>query len=178
MGFVDNLKGMFLSVDDEYDDMVDYSPQETVQTAQQPAAPKPTNNQYFEEEMIASMTAPPIQQHRTPSNKVMTMPTAAGRSQATQMVLKKPTKFEEAFEIGAEIKARRTVFLNLEATSSDVSKRLFDFLSGVTFAMDGKVQKLAHMTYLLAPHDAHLLGEDFESSRVDELETPTIYYNN
>lgn len=177
MGFVDSfnsLKGIFVSVDEEYDDLVEYpqpQPQQDVRPVQQPSpAQKPAVNQYYEDEMLAPVTQT-IQTRRAPSNKVMNINTAAVSvsSQATKMVLKRPTKFEEAIEIGAEIRAQKTVFVNLEDSTPDVSKRLFDFLSGVAFAMGGKVEKLAKLTYIFAPFDAELMGEDFENSKMEEI---------
>lgn len=169
MGFVENFKGMFVSVDDEYDDMVDYQHQQPQESrpVQQQVVQKPAPNQYYEEEIMAP---------RQTSNKIMSIP-GNNSSQVSQMVVKRPTKYEQAPEIGAEIKARKTVFVNLENTPLDVSRRLLDFLSGVTFAMDGKVDKLANLTYIFAPHDAELTNDEFANARMDELETPGIYYS-
>lgn len=176
MGFVDNLKGMFLSVDDEYDDMVDY-PQDARAQVQQPPAQKPTANQYFEEEVVPPISnSQTIQQHKSTSSKVMAMQHSNSASQAAKMVLIKPTQFNEATKIADEIKAHRTVFVNLEDASFEVSKSILEFLGGVAYACDGKVDKVGKLSYLFAPHDAELLGEYFESNKMGELETPGIYY--
>lgn len=165
MGFVESFKGMFVSVDDEYDEMVDY-PQQEQRPVQQQVSPKPAQQQYYEEEVMTP---------RQPNNKIMSI--TPSPSQASKIVIKRPTKYEQAPEIGEEIKARKTVFVNLDDTPLDVSRRLLDFLSGVTFAMDGKVDRVANLTYIFAPHDAELVKDGLGSDRMDELETPGIYYN-
>lgn len=174
MGFVDSIKGVFMSFDDEYDEMVDYPQQEVRAAPQQQVVSKPVQSQYYEDEIVT-----PIQQRRSqPSNKVMNISQAGVRqSQVATMILRKPSEFDEASEIGDDIKAKKTVFLNLEDTSNDVSKRLLDFLSGVAFAMDGKVEKIAQRTYVFVPHDADLIGENFVNNKSDELESPEFYYN-
>lgn len=183
MGFADsfnNLKSMFLSYDDEYDDMVGQPQQEVnPQVMQQPVAQKNMSNQYYEEDagnIPITQHTQPIQQRRPQTSNVVPMTNSGMRSQATQMFLAKPTKFEEASEIGDQIKEQRTVFVNLEDASYDVSKRLLDFLSGISFAYDGKVDKVGKLSYIFAPHDTELIGENFESNKMDELETPGIYY--
>lgn len=177
MGFAENIKSLFLSVDDEYDDMVDYQQPEVRQQAPQPVAQKPMTSQYYEEDMIQSQNQA-LQQRKMPSNKVMAMPNTHVRtSQVNKMILRKPTTFDEAKEIGYDIKAQKTVFLNLENASIEVSGSLMKFLSGVAFAMDGQVEKIGSGTYIIAPYDADLVGENFESNGMDELENPGVYYN-
>ena len=68
-----------------------------------------------------------------------------------KVVLVKPERFENASEIADHLKDKRTVVLNLESTNKDVARRLVDFLSGVAYAGEGKIKKVAANTYMITP---------------------------
>ncbi len=63
-----------------------------------------------------------------------------------KVVLVKPERFENASEIADHLKDKRTVVLNLESTNKDIARRLIDFLSGVAYAGEGKIKKIAANT--------------------------------
>ena len=86
------------------------------------------------------------------------------------VVLVKPDKFENAADIADHLRERRTVVLNLEQTNKDVAKRLVDFLSGVTYAQDGKIKKVANSTYIITPYNVDIMGD-----LIDELENSGLY---
>ena len=83
-----------------------------------------------------------------------------------KVMLVKPERFENAVEIADHLKDRRTVVLNLESTPKEEAKRLLDFLSGVTYAGEGKIKKIAANTYLITPYHV-----DIEGDLLDELES-------
>ena len=83
-----------------------------------------------------------------------------------KVMLVKPERFENAVEIADHLKGRRTVVLNLESTPKEEAKRLLDFLSGVTYAGEGKIKKIAANTYLITPYHV-----DIEGDLLDELES-------
>ena len=68
-----------------------------------------------------------------------------------QVVLVKPERFENASEIADHLREKRTVVLNLESTNKDIARRLLDFLSGVAYAKEGKIKKVAIPTYIITP---------------------------
>ena len=82
-----------------------------------------------------------------------------------KVVLVKPERFENASEIADHLKDKRTVVLNLESTNKDIARRLIDFLSGVAYAGEGKIKKVAANTYLITPYSV-----DIEGDLIDELE--------
>ena len=88
-----------------------------------------------------------------------------------KVVLVKPERFENASEIADHLKDKRTVVLNLESTNKDVARRLVDFLSGVAYAGDGKIKKVAANTYLITPYHV-----DIEGDLIDELENNGLYF--
>ncbi len=88
-----------------------------------------------------------------------------------QVVLVKPERFENASEIADHLKEKRTVVLNLESTNRDISRRLVDFLSGVAYANEGKIKKVANQTFIITPFNVDILGD-----LIDELENNGLYF--
>ena len=88
-----------------------------------------------------------------------------------KVILVKPERFENASEIADQLKDKRTVVLNLESTNKDVARRLIDFLSGVAYAGEGKIKKVAANTYIITPYHVELDGD-----LIDELESNGLYF--
>ena len=101
------------------------------------------------------------------SNKVVNIHTTT----QLQVVLVKPDRFENAAEIADHLREKRTVVLNLEQTSKDVSRRILDFLSGAAYSQEGKVKKVAISTYIITPYNVDILGD-----LIDELENNGLYF--
>ena len=88
-----------------------------------------------------------------------------------KVVLVKPERFEDASTIADHLNNKRTVVLNLESTNEDVARRLIDFLSGVAYAGEGKIKKVAANTYIITPYHVELEGD-----LIDELESNGLYF--
>ena len=88
-----------------------------------------------------------------------------------KVILVKPERFENASEIADQLKDKQTVVLNLESTNKDVARRLIDFLSGVAYAGEGKIKKVAANTYIITPYHV-----DIEGDLIDELENNGLYF--
>ena len=65
----------------------------------------------------------------------------------------RPEKFSDAPQVADHLLSNRTVVLNLENTDKDTSRHLIDFLSGVTYALDGDIKKVANDTFIITPHN-------------------------
>lgn len=76
-------------------------------------------------------------------------------------VLVKPDKREELFTIADDLLRKKCVVLNLELVKSD-TRRFVDFLSGVAYALDGQVKKIAINTYLIIPGGLEISGNIFD----------------
>ena len=87
-----------------------------------------------------------------------------------QVVLVKPERYENASEIADHLREKRTVVLNLESTNKDIARRLLDFLSGVAYAGEGKIKKVAANTYIITPYSVDIMGD-----LIDELENNGLY---
>ena len=80
-------------------------------------------------------------------NKVVNMP----QTQQVRMVISQPTSFEQSEEICNYLKDRKSVIVNLEYVNKDVARRIVDFISGATHALDGHIQKISNAIFLIAP---------------------------
>ena len=88
-----------------------------------------------------------------------------------QVVLVKPERFENASEIADHLREKRTVVLNLEQTEKNIARRLIDFLSGVAYANEGTIKKVALSTNIITPYNVEILGD-----LIDELENNGLYF--
>lgn len=71
-----------------------------------------------------------------------------------------PRTFNDAKQIADRFKAQMPVILNLQSAETDLSKRLIDFASGLTYALDGSMQRVADRVFLLTPRDVEVSAEE------------------
>ena len=101
-------------------------------------------------------------------NKVVSISATA----KLQVVIVKPTRFEEVAEIADHLIEKRTVVLNLEQTGKDISRRVVDFLSGAAYAHNGQLKRIANNTYIITPFNVGLIGADV----LGELENNGVFF--
>lgn len=85
--------------------------------------------------------------------------TSNGSASQIQVVLVKPSRFEDAPSIADYLNENKTVVLNLENANREISRRLIDFLSGTAYARKGNIKKVAHSTYIITPANVDVLGD-------------------
>ncbi len=88
-----------------------------------------------------------------------------------QVVLVKPERFDDASTVADHLNAKRTVVLNLESTNKEVSRRLVDFLSGVAYANNGQMKRVANSTFIITPYNVDIMGD-----LLDELESNGVFF--
>ncbi len=88
-----------------------------------------------------------------------------------QVVLVKPERFDDASTIADQLNAKRTVVLNLESASKEVCRRLIDFLSGVAYANNGQIKRVATSTFIITPYNVDIMGD-----LIDELENNGVFF--
>ena len=163
MGFLDELKRLTHPYEDEMEDDYDEDedvyededePEERNQTPPPREREEPRRREYQE---------PP---RRNNGGKVVNIHATT----QLQVVLVKPDRYENASEVADHLRDKRTVVLNLEKTQKDVSRRLLDFLSGVAYAQEGKIKKVALQTYIVTPYNVDIMGD-----LIDELENNGLY---
>jgi cell division inhibitor SepF len=143
MGIFDELKKLTHPYDDDEDDYDDFPP------------------------VPRREASSPFSSSDDRRNKVVNIHTTT----QLQVILVKPERFENASEIADHLKEKRTVVLNLESTNKEIARRLVDFLSGVAYANEGKIKKVAVSTYIITPYNVDILGD-----LIDELENNGLYF--
>ena len=167
MGFLDELKRLTHPYEDEmeddydededvYEDEDDDEPEERKQTAASREREEPRRREREYQELP----------RRSTGGKVVNIHATT----QLQVVLVKPDRYENASEIADHLRDKRTVVLNLEKTQKDVARRLLDFLSGVAYAQEGKIKKVALQTYIVTPYNVDIMGD-----LIDELENNGLY---
>ena len=146
MGFMDAIGKFINGSEDDYGD-------ETVSMV---------NNKEDDEEQFS-----PKSSSVRGSNKVVSINATA----QLQVVLVKPERFDDASSIADHLNAKRTVVLNLESTNKEVSRRLVDFLSGVAYANNGQIKRVANSTFMITPYNVDLMGD-----LMDELENSGVFF--
>lgn len=170
MGIFDELKRLARPYDDDEDDFLD----EADEFEEEPQQEKPKMNPFAgfsfggEKTETESKIPAPVRPGNNKGGKVVNL---AGGNSAMQMVLAKPDRFEAAVEVADHLRDRRAVLMNLETTPKDTARRLIDFLSGVAYAMGGKIKKVSANTYIITPSSVNLMGE-----LMDELESTSFYF--
>ena len=149
MSFVDSLKKGLFGGEDDYDDQyIDDGPQMV------------NNNSGVGIGMDEETEEPA--EGTSKKNKVVNIHATT----QLKVVLVKPERFEDASTIADHLNNKRTVVLNLESTNKEIARRLLDFLSGVAYANEGKIKKVAISTYIITPYNVDILGDLIDLSLI------------
>lgn len=159
MGFFDKFKEIIQENDDDFDDYYDDASGYGVPA---PERPERTRRERAPKEERSTERS----RSRGRDDKVVNIHTTT----QLQVVLVKPERFEEAASIGDNLNAKRTVVLNLEGTNRDIARRLLDFLSGVAYANNGQIKRVANSTYIITPYNVDVMGD-----LIDELENNGMF---
>lgn len=158
MGFIDELKRLARPYEDEeMDDFDDFEPVGRSNVVREKARDREVTSSLYDQNAADRR-----------NNKVVNIHTTT----QLQVVLVKPDRFEQASEIADHLREKRTVVLNLESTQKDISRRLLDFLSGVAYAHEGKIKKVAISTYIITPYNVDILGD-----LINDLENNGLYFS-
>ena len=150
MSMFDSLKSK-LGIDSEAESYVDDTEDEIFPGGQGGAAAQ-------------GYTQQEVKQH---SNKVVNI----NATTQLQVVLVKPERFEDASAIADQLNAKHTVVPNLESTGKEISRRLIDFLSGVAYANNGQIKRVATSTFIITPYNVDIMGD-----LIGELENNGVFF--
>ena len=78
---------------------------------------------------------------------------------SSKMVITQPTCYEDVEEIGEYLKLRKSVIINLENIGKEDARRILDFLSGAAFMIEGTIQKVSNLIYLMTPKDVEIQND-------------------
>ncbi len=90
----------------------------------------------------------------------------AGTNTFTLVVIE-PKSFDECPKLVDSLKGRRPVVINLEKIETETAKKIFDFLSGATYALNGNVQKVANNIFIFAPEKVDITTNQEERGGFD-----------
>ncbi len=82
-----------------------------------------------------------------------------GTVSTSKVVITQPQAYEDVEEIGEYLKQRKSVIVNLESINKDDGKRILDFLSGASFALEGSIQKVSNLIYLMTPKTVEIQND-------------------
>ncbi len=152
-GIIEKISKMWNPPEDEYEEYYDdeeiYEEEAPVQTQEEPVQPAPSV-------------------FRRNTNKVVNI----NRAQLQVVVFKPMSYSSDTRDIADALMQKCAVVLNLERTPDQDSKRILDFLSGVAYANNGKIKRVATGTYMITPHNVDLSGEEL----FDEFENSGVYF--
>lgn len=97
----------------------------------------------------------------TGSTRLRSVPGGATRNGSDVRVhLVIPKSFNDAQQVADRFKDSIPVVLNLQGTDHDLAKRLIDFASGLTYALDGGMQRIADKVFMLTPRNVQISAEE------------------
>ena len=153
MAWFDNIKNAMHPYDDDYIENEERAAEEAL------AGEEPADEDAFEERQPR-----PVFSRR--ESKASAPPPAPEKGKM-KLHLVNPSEFGEAAEIADSLKSRQAVLMNLEMADDVTALRMIDFLSGVAYALGGKIMRVSGQAYIVTPTNVDLVGDavsDFESA--------------
>ena len=88
----------------------------------------------------------------------------AAMTQQIKVMVVEPTSFDDTQYVADYLKTKKPVVINFENTDDDVTRRMIDFISGTTYALDGTIQKVGYNIFLCAPNNVDISYGEKEAS--------------
>ena len=165
MGFMDKIKevvGIEIEDDDEEEVVAKEEPK-----AREVREARPVRETREERKAAAPAAAerkpaPAAPRMETVARTEVTRQTMGGNKYTSQfkMVVIEPNSFEECPKLVDSLKAKKPVIINLENLETDIARKIFDFLSGATYALNGNVQKVTNNIFVFAPENVDVTYKD------------------
>ena len=83
-----------------------------------------------------------------------------------------PKSYSDAEKIGDHLKAMRPVVMNMEKTDADEAQRIVDFVQGIMYALDGRIDQISESIYLCAPNNMSVSRENFAAYADQQAAAP------
>jgi len=185
MGFLDELKKLTQPYDDDDDFFEGASESERSSAAAVSAAQLQFENAFGEEQisepepaekkpqkqpdggLFGALGARRAQKQRSPLRER----TVNFGGSDTQVILFNPKTFDEAGELVGHMMQNRSVVMTLEGLPTENARRLLDFMSGIAFALQGKITPVSAKTYFVTPQNVDIVG-----SKPDATESAGDYF--
>ena len=182
MGFLDELKKMTRPYDDDdefFDDEDEAIPVAEAPAPERPAPARPAaaprrpapapKSTFIRDDPVTEPERPAPSYAPKGDSRVADKVVNLNSGGQLKVVLATPKQFESAGEIADHLRDRRAVLINLEKTDPAISRRLIDFLSGVAYAQDGKIRRVASATYIITPFNVDLMGDQLDDMESGEF---------
>jgi len=155
MGFTDSIKKVIGIEELDDDEMIT---EEEVNAAKEKLSKEPRSSFRSERsETIIPEKKPPLS-----SSKPQEKRFSVTGGNAFKLVLIEPKAFEECPKLVDSLKGRRPVIINLEKLETEIARKIFDFMSGATYALNGNVQKVANNIFIFAPENVDISASQEE----------------
>ena len=107
-------------------------------------------------------------------SRVLPMANKATSPNQMKMVVIEPKSIDECARLVDSLKAKKPIIINLEKIESDSARKIFDFLSGATYALNGNIQKVANNIFLFAPENVDISAQvdQKNSNYADGIKNP------
>ncbi len=153
MSFWDNVKKFAQPyTDEDYDDYDDGAEGFEDEVAE--PAPRERHRPTVSDMPVSEPTVDAPSDSSRFGGKVLNM---GGNKQS--VVLFRPTSFSDASKAADDLKDKKVVIVNMENVDKAMARRVVDFLSGCSYALEGKARKIAQSTYLFAPYNMDVMGD-------------------
>ncbi len=141
-GFFSKLKTLVGIEDIEDDEMDEEVPKNTIerQSIDPRSSVSPSRNEVRELKDNKDVRVLPMASKATGPNQF-------------KMIVIEPQSFDECPRLVDSLKGRKPIIINLEKIETDAARKIFDFLSGATYALNGNVQKVANNIFIFAPEN-------------------------
>ena len=84
------------------------------------------------------------------------------------MVVVNPKVFNDCEKIADHLKSSRPVVMNMEQTDDSIAQRIVDYVQGVMYALDGKIDRISESIYLCAPNNMSVSRENYADVKTDQ----------
>lgn len=156
MGIADKFKQVIGIEELEDDDMI--TEEEVAEVKSKMVAPEPRRSFTVE---------PQPEKKQAPAAKAVEKRFSVTNSGTFKLVLIEPKAFEECTKLVDSLKGRRPIIINLEKLETETARKIFDFMSGATYALNGSVQKVANNIFIFAPENVDVAASKSERTSFD-----------
>ena len=126
-------------------------------------------DEYEDEELHEDNVEEPMRNPITTSQPIKNKIVNIHTNKQMNVVIYEPIEFEETPHIVDNLKNRKPVIVNLEKLDQELAKKIFDFVNGAVYALDGQIQKVSRGIFILAPNNIDISGnlrEEFSSKGI------------
>lgn len=103
-----------------------------------------------------------MDQHNESNSNVVDFHSAASARESAaasikvKVVVIEPKSFDDAQQVANNLREKKPVVINFEHTEGEAAKRIIDFISGTTYALNGEIKKVGHNVFLCAPSNVNV----------------------